>query len=96
MKTKKTAPIRRDDEEQVKREGDVLGISDADPDTTLPFKGRRGGRAPEGIEVGDRVTGLGDIPQRSGASGADLGGHEGADVTPTPPDIREVPDEEKD
>jgi len=42
------------------------------------------------------VTGIGDLPRRSGASGADLGGAEGADVTPDMPDVEEKPEGIKD
>jgi hypothetical protein len=80
------------DQKRVKHEGDVLGISDADPSVQLPATGRRGSRAPRGIEVGPHVTGIGDVPQRSGASGADLGGGEGSDVTPDMPDVEEKPE----
>lgn len=64
--------------------GDVLGISETDPNVKIPVSGRRDHRPLAGIEVGDKATGIGDVPQRSGASGADLGGFEGADVTPEP------------
>jgi hypothetical protein len=74
------------------REGDVLGISDAEPAVQLPVRGRRDGRRPAGIEIGEPVTGIGDVPQRSGASGADLGGGEGARVTPDMPDVEEKPE----
>jgi hypothetical protein len=77
---------------ETKHEGDILGISDADPSVKLPVKGRRDGRHPAGIEVGSPATGIGDVPQRSGASGADLGGGEGVDVTPDMPDVEEKPD----
>lgn len=79
-----------------KREGDVLGISDADPKAPLPLPGRRGPRRPRGIDVGDHTTGIGDVPQRSGASAADLGGGEGAEVTPDMPDVEEKPEGVKD
>jgi len=82
--------------ETPKHEGDVLGISDANPDQKLPVSGRRDRRRPAGIEVGSPVTGIGDVPQRSGASGADLGGHEGADVDPDMPDVEEKPEGIKD
>lgn len=79
------------------REGDVLGISDADPTVAPPTAPRRGRRRrAQGIEVGERVTGIGDVPQRSGASGADLGGGEGVDVDPDPPDVEETPESTKD
>lgn len=80
------------DEKQTRHEGDILGISDADPSVQLPVTGRRGGRRPSGIEVGAPATGIGDVPQRSGASGADLGGGEGTDVTPEMPDVEEKPE----
>jgi len=83
-------------QKQNKPEGAVLGISDVDPAVQLPVKGRRDGRRPAGIEIGERVTGIGDVPQRSGASGADLGGAEGTGVTPDMPDVEERPEGIKD
>jgi hypothetical protein len=96
-----TRDLRRDhreDDDAAKREGDVLGISDADPAVELPYKGRPDSRRPQGIEVGGPVTGIGDLTPggRGGATGADLGGQEGVDITPTPPDIEETPDRLKD
>ncbi len=79
-------------QKQTMHEGDILGISDADPSVQLPVTGRRDGRHPDGIEVVTPATGIGDVPQRSGASGADLGGGEGADVTPDMPDVEEKPE----
>lgn len=69
------------DKDAPKHEGDVLGISDAD-NATIPLKGKRGGSRPRGIDVIDPATGIGDVPQRPGASGADLGGNEGPDFIP--------------
>lgn len=66
-----------------KQEGDVLGISQSNPNVRVPVSGRRDAPV-EGIEVGPSASGIGDVPQRGGATGADLGGLEGADVTPTP------------
>jgi hypothetical protein len=54
-------------------EGDVLGISDAPPHRGEPHSVPSGGRRPSGIEVGHRATGIGDVPQRDGASGVDMG-----------------------
>ena len=82
----------RRDEDAPKHEGDVLGISDA-PNATISFKGKRDQSHPQGIDVVEPATGIGDVPQRPGASGADLGGHEGADFTP---DAAEDVDDEDD
>jgi hypothetical protein len=84
------------EQKENKPEGAVLGIGDVDPAVRLPVTGRRDGRHPAGIEVGGRVTGIGDVPQRTGASGADLGGAEGTDVIPDAPDVEEKPDTTKD
>ena len=66
-----------------KHEGDILGISDANPDVHIPVKG--GSDSVEGIEVRDRATGIGDVPQRSGATGIDMGaGGEGTDIATHP------------
>jgi hypothetical protein len=62
-------------------EGDVLGISDAPPNRGEPHSTPGGGRRPSGIEARVRATGIGDVPQRHGASGIDMGGAgEGTDV----------------
>jgi hypothetical protein len=79
-------------ENREKHEGDVLGISDADPNAAPPSRARRGGRKPQGIEVGAVVTGIGDVRQGSGATGTDLGGRAGVDVLPDSPDVEEKPD----
>jgi hypothetical protein len=78
-------------QKQTKHEGDILGISDADPSVQLPVTGRRDGRRPAGIEVDVPASGIGDVPQRSGANSVDLGGGEGAPVTPDMPDVEEKP-----
>lgn len=72
---------RKDDEPE--QEGAVLDISRTEPHVKIPVSGRRDSASVEGIEVTTPATGLGDVPKRSGATGADLGGNEGADITPT-------------
>lgn len=63
------------------REGDVLGISDVSRDDRIPVRGRGTGH-PAGVDVRQPATGIGDVPQRSGATGADMGeGGEGTDVS---------------
>ncbi len=71
-----------------KQQGDVLGISNTPAGTGLPGVTNRGSH-PKGIEVGTRATGIGDVPQRSGATGIDMGaGGEGTDVEPETPPTR--------
>jgi hypothetical protein len=61
----------------------VLGISDAGG-ARIPTSGRGTG-SPQGIEVRDHATGIGDVPQRSGATGIDMGaGGEGTDIDSHP------------
>ncbi len=55
-------------------EGDILGISDAPPNLGEPHSIPGGGHRPSGIDVRDRATGIGDVPQSDGASGVDMGG----------------------
>lgn len=86
------ARTKKIEDEELKQPGDILGISETDPDVSIPVTGRRDKRPLRGIEVGERATGIGDVPQRTGASGADLGGFEGADITPEPV---ENPDEDE-
>ena len=87
---------RREDDRASKdgkpaREGDVLGISDARPNVGEPLRAKPGRRRPAGIEVGDRATGIGDVPRRDGASGVDMGGGgEGTDVRPAEPPTRRL------
>jgi len=70
--------------QEPKREGDVLGISDAGRTATIPTA-RPAKRTPKGIEVRDHASGIDDVPQRSGATGIDMGaGGEGTDVTSDP------------
>jgi hypothetical protein len=78
----KTTSARKQARENApKREGDVLGISDSGPDATIPVKGRGTGH-PAGVDVRRPSTGLGDVPQRDGAAGVDMGGGgEGTDVS---------------
>jgi hypothetical protein len=86
---------RRDSGEPA-REGDVLGISDADPNVGEPRPAPSGGRRPSGIEVGERATGLGDVPPSDGASGVDMGGAgEGTDVRHETPRQRVKPGADK-
>jgi hypothetical protein len=74
--------IRDEEPDRPEREGDVLGISDADPDVAIPRPEERGsGRPASGIEVREHSTGIGDVPRRSGATGIDMGaGGEGTHV----------------
>ena len=77
--------VRKDDDEPA-REGDVLGISDANPRVGEPRPAPSGGRSPSGIEVRDRATGIGDVPRSDGASGTDMGaGGDGTDIEPESP-----------
>ena len=81
-----TQPAASDtaDEHTTKREGDVLGISDADPAVEIPRATDDRGGNPAGIEVGTGAgTGLGALPRTAGATGADMGsGGTGTDVEP--------------
>jgi hypothetical protein len=54
--------------------GDVIGISH--PTGSIPHDHVEKGGHPQGIELEDDhgTPGLRDVPQRSGATGADLGG----------------------
>jgi hypothetical protein len=77
--------LDRDPDEKPAREGDVLGISDADPDVEIPRATQDRGGNPAGIEVGERATGIGDVRRSSGATGIDMGaGGEGTHITSRP------------
>lgn len=72
-----------DREQDVEREGDVLGISNADPAATIPKPARKGSGHVEGIEVRGHATGIGDVVQGTGATGVDMGGSgTGTDIEP--------------
>ena len=62
------------DKDAPAHEGDVLGISDADPGVPIPQHIKPGGGSPEGIDVRDPATGIGDLSQNPGATGIDMGG----------------------
>jgi hypothetical protein len=51
----------------------VLGISDTDPAVEIPRATDDRGGHPRGIEVRRPATGIGDVPQSKGATGADMG-----------------------
>lgn len=98
VKHQRVEDRKQKEEDLEKHEGDVLGISKAKPDATIPRPAKRGSGAVQGIEVRDRATGIGDVPQRSGATGIDMGaGGEGTHITqhPSRPKSAE-PDEDKD
>jgi hypothetical protein len=61
------------DERRPKQEGDVLGISDADPDVEIPRATDDRGGHPKGIDVRRRAPGIGDVQQGKGATGMDMG-----------------------
>jgi hypothetical protein len=78
-----------------KQQGDILGISNTPAGTGLPGVTNHGSH-PRGIEVGSRATGIGDVPQRSGATGIDMGGGgEGTDVESETAPVRRRPGERK-
>ena len=56
------------------REGDVLGISNADLAVQIPAPPGRSHRPHEGIEVRGHASGIGDLRRGSGATGIDMGG----------------------
>lgn len=60
-----------------KHAGDILGLSDAPPDVEIPRATTDRGGHPQGIDVRDHATGIGDLHQSSGATGIDMG-HAGA------------------
>jgi hypothetical protein len=77
------------------RQGDVLGISDARPAPEPGPRRKRGRGHIEGIEVRTPATGIGDVPQRTGATGIDMGGAgEGTGITPAPERAATTEDED--
>jgi len=63
--------------------GDVIGISDADPNVDIAKPMRHGSGHPKGIDVREPASGMGDVHRGSGATGIDMGGGgEGTDIDP--------------
>jgi hypothetical protein len=86
---------KRDEDTRPAREGDVLGLSDTPADVEIPRATTDRGGHPQGIEVGDRATGIGDVRRSSGATGIDMGsGGGGTDVSSRPRRPAAHPDEE--
>lgn len=80
-----TPPSERDraDERIPKRQGDVLGISDADPAVEIPRATPDRGGNPAGIEIGPAASPMGGLRRTKGATGMDMGaGGSGTDVEP--------------
>ena len=99
VKHQRVEDRKQKEEDREKHEGDVLGISEAKPDATVPRPAKRGSGAVQGIEVRDHATGIGDVPQRSGATGIDMGaGGEGTGMTdhPSRPKSAEPAEEDED
>jgi hypothetical protein len=84
--------------DQPARQGDVLGISDTEPGAPIPQHKKPGGGTPEGIDVRDHATGIGDVSQTPGAVGIDMGGGgEGTGISPESKRPRSAdPDEDGD
>jgi len=79
----KNRPAPQRDDYTPDHEGDVLGISDADPAVPIPQHKKPGGGPPQGLDVREPATGIGDVSQTPGATGIDMGGGgEGTGVTP--------------
>jgi hypothetical protein len=75
--------LSKKDKGQNKRQGDVLGISDAATGEKLPNVRHHPGEHPAGIEVGRRASGIDDLRRGAGATGIDMGAAgEGTDVSP--------------
>ena len=56
-----------------KHAGDILGLSDAPPEVEIPRATSDHGGHPQGIDVREHATGIGDLRQSSGATGIDMG-----------------------
>jgi len=71
------------EDQEPERHGDILGVSDADPDVEIPRATTDRGGNPKGVEVGERATGIGHLKPSGGATGVDMGaGGKGTDVKP--------------
>ena len=73
----------RDTQNTPHREGDIIGISDADPGVDIPKPANRGSGHATGIDVREHASGMGDLHRSKGATGIDMGGGgEGTDIDP--------------
>ncbi len=73
----------RADEKQPARQGDILGISDADPAVEIPRATTDRGGNPEGIEIGPAASPMGGLRRTKGATGIDMGsGGTGTGIEP--------------
>lgn len=80
---KDTDKKTRNPDEEPARHGDILGVTDADPDVEIPRATTDRGGNPKGIEVGERATGIGEAKPGKGATGIDMGaGGKGTGVKP--------------
>lgn len=76
-KTQQTEP------DEPARHGDILGITDADPDVEIPRATEDRGGNPKGIEVRGHASGVGHLKQNKGATAIDMGaGGSGSGVKP--------------
>ena len=81
---KSKAETARDAEPQraSDREGDILGISDADPHVQIPKPAKKGSGHAIGLDVRGPATGLADLKPGKGATAIDMGGGgEGNDIS---------------
>ncbi len=80
-----TQPPTRDraDEHTPARQGDILGISDADPAVEIPRATPDRGGNPAGIEIGPAASPMGGLRRTKGATGIDMGaGGTGTGIEP--------------
>lgn len=80
--TKNPKNTQAEDEEPA-RHGDILGITDADPNVEIPRATEDRSGNPKGVEVRGHATGIGHLKQTKGATGIDMGaGGTGTGVKP--------------
>ena len=65
------------------RHGDIIGVTDADPNVEIPRATEDRGGNPTGIEVREHASGIGELKRTKGATGIDMGaGGTGTGVKP--------------
>lgn len=65
------------------RHGDILGVTDADPDVEIPRATEDRSGNPKGIDVREHASGIGELKRTKGATGIDMGaGGTGTGVKP--------------
>jgi hypothetical protein len=82
-KDRKDSKKTQAEDHEPARHGDILGVTDADPNVEIPRATDDRSGNPKGIEVRGHASGIGHLKQSKGATGIDMGaGGKGTGVKP--------------